>query len=56
MDTDYLSKEAYNGVLTEAENLTHDLTIHIGVLSYSCESETEYLQNAKKLTNYKTTL
>jgi len=50
MDTDDLSREAYIGILTEAENLTHDLTIHFGVLSNRCETETEYIRNAKKLT------
>ena len=50
MDTDDLSREAYTGILAEAENLTHDLTLHFGLLSYRCENETEYIQNAKKLT------
>jgi hypothetical protein len=50
MDTDDLSREAYIGILAEAENLTHDLTLHFGVLSYSCETEADYIQNAKELT------
>ena len=49
MDTDDLSREAYDGILVEAERLTHDLTLHFGLLSYHCENETEYIENAKKL-------
>lgn len=50
MDTDDLSREAYNGILMQAEELTHDLTLHYGLLSYDCEKETEYIENAKLLT------
>ena len=50
MDTDDLSREAYEGVLIEAEQLTHDLTLHFGVLSAECKNESEYLDRAEKLT------
>ncbi len=50
MDTDDLSIETYKGVIIEAERLTHDLTLHYGVLSGDCKNETEYLNKAKKLT------
>lgn len=50
MDTDDLSREAYNGILVEAEKLTHDLTLHFGLLSYDCKNETDYIEKAKKLT------
>lgn len=50
MDTDDLSREAYDGILLEAENLTHDLALHYGVLSGDCKNETEYLKKAAKLT------
>lgn len=50
MDTDNLSREAYNGILIEAENLTHDLTLHYGLLSYDCKDETEYIDKADILT------
>lgn len=50
MDTDDLSREAYVGILIEAEKLTHDLTLHYGLLSYDCENEIEYLEKAAKLT------
>lgn len=50
MDTDYLSREAYDGILIEAEKLTHDLTLHYGVLSSDCKNETEYIDKAEKLT------
>lgn len=51
MDTDELSREAYDGILVEAEKLTHDLTLHYGLLSYECKNESEYLDKAKKLSN-----
>jgi hypothetical protein len=50
MDTDDLSKEAYNGILMEAERLAHDLTLHYGLLSSDCKNETEYIDKAGKLT------
>jgi hypothetical protein len=50
MDTDDLSREAYNGILIEAEKLTHDLTLHYGLLSNDCKNETEYIDKAEKLT------
>ncbi len=50
MDTDDLSREAYDGILIEAEKLTHDLTLHYGLLSYSCNNEAEYIDKAEKLT------
>ncbi len=49
MDTDDLSKEAYDAVIIEAEKLTHDLTLHFGVLSSSCTDESEYLDKSKQL-------
>ncbi len=50
MDTDDLSRESYEGILIEAEKLTHDLTLHYGVLSSDCKNETEYIDEAAKLT------
>lgn len=50
MDTDDLSRESYDAILIEAEKLTHDLTIHYGMLSYECKKEAEYIAKAKKLT------
>ncbi len=50
MDTDDLSKEAYQGILIEAEKLTHDLTLQYGVLVSKCKNEEEYLNKAEKLT------
>ena len=51
MDTDDLSREAYDGVLLEAEKLTHDLTLHYGVLSGDCEDEADYIEKALEMTN-----
>ena len=50
MDTDDLSREAYNGILIEAERLSHDLTLSFGILAGSCKNEAEYLEKAEKLT------
>lgn len=50
MDTDDLSIEAYEGILIEAEKLSHDLTLHYGLLSGNCKDETEYLDKAERLT------
>jgi len=50
MDTDDLSREAYKGILIEAEKFTHDLTLHFGLLSYDCKNEAEYIDKAEKLT------
>ena len=50
MDTNDLSREAYNGIIIEAEKLTHDLTLHYGLLSYDCKNETEYIDKAEELT------
>jgi hypothetical protein len=50
MDTDDLSRESYEGILIEAEKLTHDLTLHYGLLSYDCKDESEYVDKAGKLT------
>ncbi len=49
MDTDLLSDEAYQGILVEAENFNHDLTVHFGVLASDCEDEAEYLLKAKNM-------
>ena len=50
MDTDDLSREAYDGILIEAEKLSLDLTLRYGLLSDDCENETVYLAQAEKLT------
>ena len=50
MDTDDLSREAYKGILIEAEKFNHDLTLHYGLLSYDCKNEDEYIVKAEKLT------
>lgn len=50
MDTDDLSREAYSGILLEAEKLSHNLTLHYGLLSYDCNDETEFIDKAEMLT------
>ena len=49
MDTDDLSREAYDAIIIEAEKLTHDLTLNFGVLSSRCRDESEYLDKSKRL-------
>jgi HEPN domain-containing protein len=49
MDTDDLSNETYEAVILTAERFNHDLTLQFGLLSYSCETETEYLDAAEEL-------
>ncbi len=50
MDTDELSTEAYKGILIEAENFNHDLTLRYGLIADSCKNEQEYLLKAKSIT------
>lgn len=50
MDTDDLSRKAYEGILIEAEKITHDLTLHYGLLSGDCKNEAEYIDKAEKMT------
>ena len=50
MDTDDLSRESYEGILIEAEKLSHDMTLQFGVLAGGCKNETEYIDKAEKLT------
>lgn len=50
MDTDDLSREAYDGIILEAEKLTHDLTLYYGSLSSDCKDETKYIDKAEELT------
>lgn len=50
MDTDNLSREAYEGILIEADKLSNDLTLLFGILSGECNNETEFLEKAEKIT------
>lgn len=49
MDTDELSREAYEAVIIEAEKFHHDLTLQFGLSSYECDNEQGYLDQAVKL-------
>ena len=49
MDTDELSTETYDAILVEAERFDHNLTLHLGVLSYDCEKEQEFIEKAEQL-------
>jgi hypothetical protein len=46
MDTDDLSKEAYDAIIRKAEMFHHDLTLQFGVLASDCKDEDEYLNEA----------
>jgi len=50
MDTDYLSRECYEAIITEVEKLSHDLTLHYGLLSIDCKNEEEYIDKAEQMT------
>ncbi len=49
MDTDELSTETYKGIIIEAENFNHDLTLQFGLMASSCENEKDYLDQARIL-------
>ncbi|MCH8569067.1 MAG: hypothetical protein LAT67_12410 [Balneolales bacterium] len=49
MDTDELSKEAYQAVIIEAEKFHQDLTLQFGLLASLCKDEEEYLDEALDL-------
>ena len=51
MDTDDLSIETYEAVITEAERFHHNLALHFGALADDCKTEDEYLAAAEKLVN-----
>ena len=51
MDTDDLSREAYEAIIIEAERFSHDLTLQFGLLSYKCKNENEYLDKSILLIN-----
>jgi hypothetical protein len=51
MDTDYLSEEAYKGILIEAERFHHNLTLHFGLLARDCANEEEFLDAADNMIN-----
>ena len=48
MDTDDLSKEAYQGIIIEAEKFNHDLTLQFGLLADDCEGEIEYIEKSEQ--------
>lgn len=50
MDTDDLSRECYKAIIIEAEKLSHDLTLHYGLLSIDCKNEDEYIDKAEQMT------
>jgi len=50
MDTDYLSRECYKAIIIEAEKLSHDPTLHYGLLSIDCKREDEYIDKAEQMT------
>ena len=51
MDTDDLSQEAYKAIILTAERFHHDLTLQFGCLSYSCDTEEDYLSAAEQMIN-----
>lgn len=51
MDTDELSEETYFAILETTEDFHHDLTLQFGLLSYSCDSEDNYLDLSESMIN-----
>lgn len=51
MDTDDLSREAYQAIIVESELFNRDLTLQFGLLSYSCKDEQEYINQSILLIN-----
>jgi len=49
MDTDDLSREAYKAIITEANKFDDNLSLQFGLLAENCDSEDEYLLEAKNL-------
>lgn len=49
MDTDDLSIPTYKGIIIEAENFNHDLTLQFGVLASRCIDDNDYLDKAEIL-------
>ena len=49
MDTDDLSIPTYRGIIIEAENYNHDLTLQFGVLASYCKDDDDYLNQAEAM-------
>ena len=49
MDTDDLSITTYRGIIIEAENYNHDLTLQFGVLASYCKDDDDYLNQAEAM-------
>ena len=49
MDTNDLSKETYEAIITTAEKFNHDLALPFGCLASSCENDDEYLHESEQL-------
>lgn len=49
MDTDDLSRTTYKGIILEAENFNHDLTLQFGLLASDCKDDDDYLNQAEAL-------
>lgn len=49
MDTDDLSIPTYQGIIIEAEQFNHDLTLQFGVLASECRNDDEYLDKSEAM-------
>ena len=49
LDTDDLFTKTYKAIMVEAEKFDHNLTLQLGILSYECDSEKEYIAKSEKL-------
>ena len=51
MDTDNLSIQTYRGIISEAEEFNHDLTLQLGLLASNCKDDDDYLNQAESIIN-----
>ena len=51
MDTDDLSRETYQAIITEADKFNDDLTLQFGLLSDKCVDEHEFIDKSITLIN-----
>lgn len=49
MDTDDLSIPTYQGIIIEAEQFNHDLTLQFGVLASECRNDDDYLNKSEAM-------
>jgi hypothetical protein len=49
IDTGDLTDKTYQAIMIEAERFDHNLTLQIGLLSYKCNDEADFIKKSKQL-------